>query len=90
MIMIRCPSTGAEVSTGLGVDRYTFETLPEVEAEMRCAVCGQKHRWSRSQAWLEGSARKARLRVVEPAAERVGCDAGSPGSSPPSASRRPS
>ena len=73
MILVRCPKTGAKVSTGLGVDRYTFETLPEVPAEMRCARCGGVHRWTVSEAWLEGSKPKSvRLRIVEPATERIG------------------
>jgi hypothetical protein len=50
IIMIKCPSTGHAVSTGIemsGLDR-----LPSVIATMVCSACGRVHEWTKADAWL--------------------------------------
>ena len=54
-VLIRCPDTGRAIATGIETDRFSFETLPDIESKLRCPACGKIHVWRRSDAWLEGS-----------------------------------
>lgn len=50
VVMIACPATGREVSTGIemsGVDQ-----LPPVIATMSCSACGGVHQWTKNDARL--------------------------------------
>ena len=50
IVMIACPATGREVSTGIemsGVDQ-----LPTVIATMFCSECGRVHEWTKDDARL--------------------------------------
>jgi hypothetical protein len=49
-IVIRCPRTGADVSTGIELDRQSWDTLPIVPSTFRCAACGAEHVWSKTYA----------------------------------------
>ena len=49
-ITIRCPETGAEISTGLEVDRISWATLPILFSTTHCPVCGKDHPWSKLDA----------------------------------------
>ena len=50
MIMIRCPATGREVSTG--IEDADVEELPTRESHDVCPVCGRVHEWTKDDAWL--------------------------------------
>jgi hypothetical protein len=50
MIMINCPATGREVSTG--IETNGVKELPIVIATMVCPACGRVHEWTKDQAWL--------------------------------------
>jgi hypothetical protein len=50
IIMIRCPATGREVSTGIEV--FATDQLPVVTAKMSCPSCGRVHEWTKHDAWL--------------------------------------
>jgi hypothetical protein len=50
IIMIRCPATGREVSTGIEV--ISTDQLPVVSARLVCPVCGRVHEWTKQVAWL--------------------------------------
>ena len=54
-IMIKCPTTGADVSTVLRMHQPALEKLSG-EYAFRCGACQQIHRWNRDDAWLEGGA----------------------------------
>jgi hypothetical protein len=56
-VMIRCPSTGAAVSTAIETEPGDFRRLPILKAKMRCPSCGQDHVWQTSSAWLQGEPR---------------------------------
>ena len=43
ILMVRCPNTGHELSTGIEMDAGTFVQLPE---------CGHDHILSTREAWL--------------------------------------
>ena len=38
-----CPTSGREVFTGLEIDPASFQGLPKVLAEIKCADCGGTH-----------------------------------------------
>ena len=50
VIVIRCPRTGNEVSTGVEIDADRFKTLPPTVSRMRCPACGSEHAWSKRSA----------------------------------------
>ena len=52
VVMVRCPTTGEELSTGVEMDAATFERLPDIHSQMKCAICGLDHEWSPREAWL--------------------------------------
>jgi len=55
VLMIECPSTGREVSTG--IEMLDVEQLPTVKATIVCSACGRIHEWTKHDAWLaEGGA----------------------------------
>ena len=51
-VMVKCPITGRELSTGVEMDSTAFERLPNATCQMRCPFCGQDHVWSTRDAWL--------------------------------------
>jgi len=51
-IMIRCPETGNEISTGIHCDRNSFGQLPFIVTQANCPLCGKPHSWSKAEAWL--------------------------------------
>lgn len=52
VVMVRCPTTGHELSTGVEMDTATFERLPDIHSQMKCPVCGLDHNWSTQEAWM--------------------------------------
>jgi hypothetical protein len=52
VVMVRCPTTGRELSTGIEMDTATFERLPEIHSEIECPICRHDHIWSTREAWL--------------------------------------
>jgi hypothetical protein len=52
VVMVRCPNTGRELSTGIEMDAATFSQLPDVRSNMKCPACGLDHLWSTREAWL--------------------------------------
>ena len=53
ILMIRCPNTGQEISTGMETDARSFRQLPNVLTHSRCPACGLEHPWWKREAWLE-------------------------------------
>jgi hypothetical protein len=52
VVMVRCPNTGRELSTGIEMDAATFEQLPDIRSHIECPVCRLDHIWSTRKAWL--------------------------------------
>ena len=50
IIMIKCPSKGCAVSTGIEV--ADVDQLPTVVATTVCSACGRVHEWTKDDAWL--------------------------------------
>jgi hypothetical protein len=51
-ILIECPISGREFSTGIIIDKASFDVLREVPSRARCPHCGQEHVWRKSDARL--------------------------------------
>jgi hypothetical protein len=51
-ILIECPKTNREFSTGIIIDKASFDVLRNVPGFARCPHCGQEHQWSKRDAWL--------------------------------------
>jgi len=62
MIMICCPTTGRDVSTG--IETPDGEQLPLVKANMVCPACGRLHSWTKNEAWLANSGDQYRAATV--------------------------
>jgi len=53
-ILIRCPTLGTAVRTGLSTDKIVLESLPEdLAIPLRCPGCQKVHNWVRKDAWIE-------------------------------------
>jgi hypothetical protein len=53
IVMVRCPKTGRELSTGIEMDAASLEQLPDIRSKIECPVCGVEHVWSTREAWLD-------------------------------------
>lgn len=62
IVMIRCPATGHDVSTG--IEMPDVEKLPSVKAKMLCPACGRVHGWTKDDAWLADSGEEYRAAAV--------------------------
>jgi hypothetical protein len=85
-ILIRCPTTGTVVRTGLNTGMVQFCSLAGLPFSVVCGACSKTHRWSQPHAWLirpirrlrrassSGRKRKEiprRLRLWAPGVERL-------------------
>ena len=59
VVMVRCPATDHELSTGVEMDAATFERLPDIRSRIKCPVCNLDHDWSTRDAWLGNPAPSA-------------------------------
>lgn len=67
-IMIKCPTTGQSIATGIETDPNSFRQIPDVLSRSRCPICGLEHDWSKREAWIgesvEGSPSRQTVQVV--------------------------
>jgi hypothetical protein len=52
-VMIRCPTTGRDISTGIVADRDDFASSSVFFARSHCPICGVVHEWFATDAWVE-------------------------------------
>jgi len=53
-VMIKCPTTGKSLSTGMAMDEQSFESAQLINNVVgACPHCGQNHTWSKPDAWVE-------------------------------------
>jgi hypothetical protein len=50
VLLITCPNTGKEFSTGIQADRDTASVLPKVTMTARCPHCQLDHDWDVGEA----------------------------------------
>jgi hypothetical protein len=75
LIMIRCPRTGREISTGIRMSRREFEQLPVFFARAFCSTCQSEHEWFAKDAWVCDGAHED---TIPRAAAALRTDAGAP------------
>jgi hypothetical protein len=51
-LMIKCPNTGVEISTGIMADGPTFAATPVFFSRTYCPVCRIHHDWFATEAWI--------------------------------------
>lgn len=59
LLMIQCPGTGREVSTG--IETNDVERLPTVTATTVCSACGRVHQWTKNDARVADGGRQYRV-----------------------------
>jgi len=64
-LMLRCPMTDRNFSTGIHTDIDSLKLVPDTRITARCPYCGQEHTWGRGDAWLAESGGPGE-RVAEP------------------------
>ena len=52
VVMIKCPKTGREISTGITADRVRFNSTPVFFASTYCPICRATHEWFAKDAWV--------------------------------------
>jgi hypothetical protein len=52
LLMLKCPTTGREFSSGIHVEEDSFERLADTVTEAACPHCGALHSWSTHEARL--------------------------------------
>jgi hypothetical protein len=52
IVMIRCPRTGREISTGIKMSRTDFKRSPVFFARTYCPICSCEHEWFAKDAWV--------------------------------------
>jgi hypothetical protein len=54
VLMLKCPSTAREFSTGIMIDEGSFKRLPDTVTKARCPHCGLMHTWwTREARWID-------------------------------------
>jgi hypothetical protein len=51
-VMVKCPRTGHDISTGIVADRASFNATPVFFARVYCPMCRAEHEWFAQQAWV--------------------------------------
>ena len=52
IVMIRCPTTGRAISTGIETDALSFNRTPVFIAHTWCPLCNTDHEWFAADAWI--------------------------------------
>jgi hypothetical protein len=60
IIVVRCPKTNQEISTGIEIEPEDFLLLPPVAGRVQCPLCGEEHSWLPSTARVKD----VELRVI--------------------------
>ena len=51
-VMVKCPQTGHDISTGIVADRASFNATPVFFARVYCPACRTEHEWFAKEAWV--------------------------------------
>jgi hypothetical protein len=65
VVVITCPHTGEDVSTGIEIDQHSFQKLPDVLVRSKCPQCGMQHSWWTREARLSADPRNADLQIEQ-------------------------
>jgi hypothetical protein len=50
--MIKCPTTGRDIPTGIETDRPSFSSAPVFFSRTFCPLCRTNHEWFAKDAWV--------------------------------------
>jgi hypothetical protein len=56
IVMVKCPQTGHDISTGIVADRDSFNATPVFFSQVYCPLCCVEHEWFAKEAWVCDSA----------------------------------
>jgi hypothetical protein len=51
-VMVKCPVTGQDISTGIVADRESFNSTPVFFGRVDCPLCRTEHVWFAKDAWV--------------------------------------
>jgi hypothetical protein len=51
-LMLRCPMTDRNFSTGINIDERSSQSLPDTVSSVHCPRCGRAHWWRPHDAWM--------------------------------------
>jgi hypothetical protein len=51
-VMVKCPHTGHDISTGIVADRASFNATPVFFSRVYCPRCETEHEWFAQEAWV--------------------------------------
>ncbi|MCC6778857.1 MAG: hypothetical protein IT537_19905 [Hyphomicrobiales bacterium] len=51
-VMIKCPTSGRAISTGISADPASFAATPVFFAHAYCPLCQASHEWFAKDAWV--------------------------------------
>jgi hypothetical protein len=51
-VLIRCPVTGKDISTGISLKAEVFLKV-DLHQSIKCSHCGMQHSWSKDDAFLK-------------------------------------
>ncbi len=52
VLMIKCPTTGRDIPTGIEMDQRSFTRTPVFFSRTYCPFCRTDHEWFVKQAWV--------------------------------------
>ncbi len=52
IVMVKCPQTGHDISTGIIADRDSFNATPVFFSQVYCPLCRVEHEWFAKEAWV--------------------------------------
>lgn len=57
-VMVICPVTCREISTGIETEADVLRVLPRIQSAVLCPACGEKHFWTCDDAVLSDAPEK--------------------------------
>jgi hypothetical protein len=64
LLMMKCPHTARPVRTGIELEVFQVEILPDVPLQVSCSACGMVHTTWKRECWVADKAGRA---LTEPA-----------------------
>ena len=55
LLMLRCPMTDRNFSTGIHTDKDSIKLMPNTEIAARCPYCGREHTGTPREGWVAES-----------------------------------
>jgi len=69
--MIKCPTTGRAIPTGMQADRSNFQCVPVFFSRVFCPICKTQHEWFAKDAWVRELGRRIKAGTPQDVAARA-------------------